>query len=58
MRTETLVLIGGTSPEWMIEVGSQVANALPNGRLSILEGQEHVVPPEALVPALAEFFNG
>jgi hypothetical protein len=42
----------------MIEVGNQVANALPNGRLSILEGQQHVVPPEVLVPALAEFFNG
>jgi pimeloyl-ACP methyl ester carboxylesterase len=58
VRTETLVLIGEASPEWMIEVGKQVANALPNGRLSILEGQEHVVPPEALVSVLAEFFIG
>ena len=58
MRTETLVLIGGTRPAWMIEVGNQVANTLPSGRLSILEGQQHVVPPEVLVPALAEFFNG
>jgi hypothetical protein len=47
VRNKTLVLIGGA-----------IANALPNGRLSILEGQEHVVPPEALVPVLAEFFNG
>jgi pimeloyl-ACP methyl ester carboxylesterase len=53
---ETLVLCGGASPAWMIDVGRQVADALPNGRLSILEGQEHVVPPEVLVPVLAEFF--
>jgi pimeloyl-ACP methyl ester carboxylesterase len=45
VRTETLVLVGGASPAWMIDVGKQVADALPNGRLSILEGQEHVVPP-------------
>jgi pimeloyl-ACP methyl ester carboxylesterase len=45
VTTETLVLCGGASPAWMIDVGRQVADALPNGRLSILEGQEHVVPP-------------
>ena len=56
VRTETLVLVGGASPTWMIEVGKQVADALPIGRFSILEGQEHVVPPEVLVPVLAEFF--
>jgi pimeloyl-ACP methyl ester carboxylesterase len=56
VTTETLVLCGGASPAWMTEVARQVADALPNGRLSILEGQEHVVPPEALVPVLAEFF--
>ncbi len=51
-----LVLVGGASPAWMIDVGGQVANALPNGRLRVLEGQEHVVAPEVLVPVLAEFF--
>jgi pimeloyl-ACP methyl ester carboxylesterase len=51
----TLVLVGGASPAWMIDVGKQVADALPNGRLSVLEGQEHVVSPEVLVPVLAEF---
>jgi len=54
----TLVLVGGASPEWMIDVGRQLANAMPNGRLSVLEGQEHVVPPEVLVPVLAEFLAG
>ena len=55
VRCETLVLVGGASPEWMIDVARQVADALPHGRYRVLEGQEHVVPPEILVPVLAEF---
>jgi hypothetical protein len=58
VRSETLVLVGGASPEWMIDVGRQVADALPNGRYRVLEGQEHVVPPEILVPVVAEFLAG
>ena len=56
VTAESLVLVGGSSPEWMIAVGRQVADALPNGRQRVLEGQEHVVPPEVLVPVLAGFF--
>jgi pimeloyl-ACP methyl ester carboxylesterase len=52
-----LVLVGGASPEWMIDAGRQIADALPNGRLHVLEGQEHVVPPEVLAPVLFEFFT-
>jgi pimeloyl-ACP methyl ester carboxylesterase len=58
VRSETLVLVGGASPEWMIDAARQVAAALPNGRYRVLEGQEHVVPPEILVPVLAEFLAG
>jgi pimeloyl-ACP methyl ester carboxylesterase len=53
----TLVLCGGASPAWMIGVGRQIADGMPKGRLSVLEGQEHVVPPEVLVPVLADFFK-
>jgi pimeloyl-ACP methyl ester carboxylesterase len=52
-----LVLCGGASPEWMIEVGRQVADVLPDGRHGVLEGQEHVVPPEVLVPVLKDLFS-
>ncbi len=52
-----LVLCGGASPAWIIDVGRQIAEAMPNGRHSVLEGQEHVVAPEVLVPVLAEFFT-
>ena len=44
VRNESLVLVGGASLAWMIDVSQQVAYALPNGRLSVLEDQEHVVP--------------
>jgi pimeloyl-ACP methyl ester carboxylesterase len=56
VETKSLVLVGGASPEWMIDVGTRLAESLPNGRHAVLEGQEHVVPPEVLVPVLAEFF--
>jgi pimeloyl-ACP methyl ester carboxylesterase len=58
VSTETLVLVGGSSPAWTIDIGRQVADALPNGQHRVLEGQEHVVPPEVLVPVLAEFITG
>jgi pimeloyl-ACP methyl ester carboxylesterase len=51
-----LVLVGGESPASMGDVARQVADALPNGRLRVLAGQEHVAPPEVLGPVLAEFF--
>ena len=54
----TLVLCGEASPDWMIEVGRQISDGLPNGRLGLLDGQEHVVPPEILAPVLAEFLEG
>ncbi len=40
----------------MIDIGRQLADAMPNGRHGVLEGQEHVVPPELLAPVLTEFF--
>lgn len=54
----TLVLVGGASPAWMIDVGRRLTDALPKGRHVVLEGQEHVAPPEVLVPVLAQFFAG
>jgi pimeloyl-ACP methyl ester carboxylesterase len=54
----TLVLVGGASPDWMIDVGREVADAVQNGEHRILDGQEHVVPPEVLAPVLKEFLAG
>jgi pimeloyl-ACP methyl ester carboxylesterase len=51
----TLVLVGGASPDWMIDVGREVADTVQDGQHRILDGQEHVVPPEVLAPVLKEF---
>ena len=53
----TLVLSGGTSPEWMINVGRQLADVLPDGRHRVLEDREHVVAPKVLVPVVEDFFS-
>jgi len=58
VATPTLVLDGGASPAWMREMARRVANALPGGQHRRLEGQTHDVAPEALAPALEEFFAG
>jgi hypothetical protein len=41
----------------MIDASRQIADALPNGQLRILERHDHVVPPEALAPVLTEFIT-
>jgi pimeloyl-ACP methyl ester carboxylesterase len=51
----TLVIAGGANPDWMIEDSRQIADALPHGRLRVLPGQEHVVPPEVLAPVVVGF---
>jgi pimeloyl-ACP methyl ester carboxylesterase len=52
-----LVLVGEDSPQFMIDAARQIADALPSGRLQVLPGQEHVVPPDVLVPVLVEFLT-
>jgi hypothetical protein len=54
--TAPALVLCGASPAWMIDVGKQIAEGLPNGRHGVLAGQEHVVPPGVLVPVLANFF--
>jgi pimeloyl-ACP methyl ester carboxylesterase len=52
-----LVLTGGADYPWMMEVGRRLADAMPDGRHRVLEGQEHTVPPEVLAPVLGGFFS-
>jgi pimeloyl-ACP methyl ester carboxylesterase len=54
----TLVIAGGAGPDWMVEAGRQVAGAVRDGRLRVLEGQEHVVPPDVLAPVVEGFLAG
>jgi pimeloyl-ACP methyl ester carboxylesterase len=42
LRTPTLVLLGGDSPEWVKASGETLRAALPNGRMAIMPGQQHI----------------
>lgn len=58
VTTPTLVLTGGASPPWLHDTARAIVGLLPQGRHRVLEGQEHNVAPEAIAPALEEFFAG
>lgn len=51
-----LAVAGGASGAWMRDATKAVAQAAPKGSYRTLEGQTHIVDPNALAPVLAEFF--
>jgi pimeloyl-ACP methyl ester carboxylesterase len=55
VKVPALVLTGGADHPWMTDVGLRLAEVLPQGRHRVMEDQEHVVPPEVLVPVLTGF---
>ncbi|WP_369249343.1 alpha/beta fold hydrolase [Streptomyces sp. R41] len=48
---------GGASPEWLREAARAIAEAAPEGSYRTLDGQTHMVDPQALAPLLTEFFG-
>jgi pimeloyl-ACP methyl ester carboxylesterase len=54
----TLVLTGGSSMPFMAPAAEAIVNLIPGARHVVLEGQDHTVAPEVLVPALRDFFGG
>jgi pimeloyl-ACP methyl ester carboxylesterase len=54
----TMVIAGAASFPFMRETAEALAEALPNGQVRILEGQDHNVAPEAIAPVMKEFFAG
>jgi pimeloyl-ACP methyl ester carboxylesterase len=57
IRVPGLVLAGGRSPEKnLVGPTRRVAESLPDGTFDVVEGQTHLVRPDALAPLLAEFF--
>jgi pimeloyl-ACP methyl ester carboxylesterase len=58
MHTPTLLLVGGDSPPRELENAKGVAAALPNARVSILPGQQHVAmyaAPEMFTNEIVQF---
>lgn len=54
----TLVIAGEASFPFMRSTAQALAEALPNGRALILDGQTHDAAPQVLAPVLEEFFIG
>jgi pimeloyl-ACP methyl ester carboxylesterase len=55
-RIPTLVIGAGNSPEVMQHAAQSLAEALPNGRHRLLEGQTHDIVPAVVGPVLEAFF--
>jgi pimeloyl-ACP methyl ester carboxylesterase len=57
IRIPALVLAGARSPEAnLVGPTRRVCESLPDGTFDVVEGQNHLVRPDALAPLLAEFF--
>ncbi len=57
VEAPTLALAGGESFPFMRETARNIAEAMPDARVRILEGQTHAVDPAVLAPVLEEFFG-
>jgi len=57
LTAPALVLDGGKSPQWMRNTTRELAAAVPGARHRTLEGQTHMVKPDAIVPVLTAFFT-
>jgi pimeloyl-ACP methyl ester carboxylesterase len=57
MTVPTLVICGGSSPEFMHNTARTISEVVPDAVFNMLDGQTHDVQPAALVPVLIEFFR-
>ena len=54
----TLLLLGGTSPEWAARWTSMAQSAIPNSRLQVLDGHGHLAlltAPDLVAKAVTDF---
>jgi pimeloyl-ACP methyl ester carboxylesterase len=57
LSTNTLVMYGAASPDFMGETAQKLSETMKNAKLHPLEGQAHDVKTDVLAPVLAEFFG-
>jgi pimeloyl-ACP methyl ester carboxylesterase len=53
----TLVIAGGASPAFFRDTATRIASLLPDGTLTVLEGQDHGTPTHAVAPIVADFLR-
>lgn len=51
------IIVGEKSPAGLHDVASQLAQAIPNAKSTVLAGQDHMVGPKALMPLLVGFLK-
>lgn len=51
------IIVGEESPVSMHEVANRLSGAIPNGKYSLLAGQDHMPNPEVLLPLLSSFLK-
>jgi pimeloyl-ACP methyl ester carboxylesterase len=51
----TLVIAGGASPEFFRDTAARIAELLPNGTHTVMEGQDHGAPADVVAPVVAAF---
>ena len=49
----TLVIAGGESPDFFRDTAARLADLLPDGTLTVLDGQDHGAPAEVVAPVVA-----
>lgn len=57
IRIPTLVIAGGASPDFFRDAATRIAEILPQGKLIILDGQDHGASAEVVAPVVSAFFN-
>lgn len=57
LRVPVLALAGGESPEFLRYGSESLADAVPDGRFGVLDGQRHDVSADAIAPVLAGFLT-
>ena len=57
VEAPTLVVAGGADMPWMRDTAKALADAIPEGEATYLDGQGHDVDPAALAPVLTRFFS-
>jgi pimeloyl-ACP methyl ester carboxylesterase len=53
----TLVISGGASPDFFRDTAARIAEVLPNGKHTVLEGHDHGAPADVVAPVVAGFFT-
>ena len=57
VRVPTLVIAGGSSPDFFRDTATRLAELLPNAKLTVLDGHDHGAPAEVVAPVVADFLG-